>query len=400
MVKVKKEKEKDKTIEQRWKDYAIALLSFIVRFFLWILIGATALWTFKNKSSEASLPIDPTQLPYSNPEGYNKITSAIDNISDIPMFSYNPPVGFPYSWKSKDPDVWEGFGNWFSRTEISSWSLVRNMLLSMGKSIASIFIIANKGKLGKSTTYMNLMELAGVLILPFFVILGLVIIQPISTTLMTIYGSFADNSWLWGIIGILLPIWIINIFNVVCQNLSLLGYLFIVPLFTGGFTYMRKLITKNKMLLLCIILIAAIIIASEILPGGVVYGMTVGFVMILIWHCLVGPKISNTMNAIDSGVVDADPGQDLASYTKTPVKGTSAYAASKGLKNAASLFDMFGKQKKSGKPKTGKSKTGNPVKPSKSSKSSKNSLSNWTNLESIQDKITPIVKNFALPLLK
>ena len=42
--------EKDKSIKQRWQDYGMAYIKFLIRFFIWVLIGGMTLWALQNKS--------------------------------------------------------------------------------------------------------------------------------------------------------------------------------------------------------------------------------------------------------------------------------------------------------------------------------------------------------------
>ena len=52
--------EKDKPIQQRWQDYGMAYLKFLINFIIWVLIGGMALWALQNKTSENSMPFNLT----------------------------------------------------------------------------------------------------------------------------------------------------------------------------------------------------------------------------------------------------------------------------------------------------------------------------------------------------
>ena len=56
----KKVQEKDKPMNERWQDYGIAYLKFLIQFIIWVLVGGMALWALQNKTSETSLPFDIT----------------------------------------------------------------------------------------------------------------------------------------------------------------------------------------------------------------------------------------------------------------------------------------------------------------------------------------------------
>ena len=106
--------EKDKPIQQRWQDYGMAYLKFLINFIIWVLIGGMALWALQNKTSENSMPFNLTKLPYEN-SGKTAASSQINSFSDVPLFSYKPPVGFPYNFKDTEETTWlQGFGNWFN----------------------------------------------------------------------------------------------------------------------------------------------------------------------------------------------------------------------------------------------------------------------------------------------
>ena len=188
----KKVQEKDKPMNERWKDYGIAYLKFIIQFIIWVLVGGMALWALQNKTSETSLPFDITKLPYEN-SGKVSASSQINSFADIPLFSYKPPVGFPYNFKDPDESTWaEGFGNWFSRTESGSWGFGRKILFEIGRLFSIGFLVLSKiPKIpGISMDYYNIAELISIFLLPILVIFGITIFQPITTTLTTLGSSF------------------------------------------------------------------------------------------------------------------------------------------------------------------------------------------------------------------
>ena len=242
--------EKDKPIAERWQNYGVALLRFIISIFVWMLIGSMALWAFQNKSTEISLPSDLNKLPYVNSGGSFK--NGNNGVFDLPLFSYKPPVGFPYSLKEKEDTVWEGFGNWFSRTEIGAWGYARRVVLEIGKMIALSFSLLSKipDIPGIKVNYYNIAELVTIFVLPIVALFSYVSIQPAVSGVATLVSSFYNNSWVWGIICLWLPVWILTIFNAALQHFYLAGWLFWIPLFSGGFGFMRKVAVRNKMTLL------------------------------------------------------------------------------------------------------------------------------------------------------
>ena len=295
----KKVQEKDKPMNERWKDYGIAYLKFLIQFIIWVLVGGMALWALQNKTSETSLPFDMTKLPYEN-SGKVSASSQINSFADIPLFSYKPPVGFPYNFKDPNESTWaEGFGNWFSRTESGSWGFGRKILFEIGRLFSIGFLVLSKiPKIpGISMDYYNIAELICIFLLPILVIFG-IIFQPITTTLTTLGSSFYDNSWFWGIIGLCFPVWIMNFFNILLQNIYLGIFLFLMPLTSGGFTKLRKTVFKNKMMFLWMILIGAVVISTGYLPSQITVGMTLGLIMLMAWHYFFGPIASQALSKV------------------------------------------------------------------------------------------------------
>ena len=167
--------EKDKSIKQRWQDYGMAYIKFLIRFFIWVLIGGMTLWALQNKSSELSLPFNLEKLPYQNSENISA-SSQINSFDDVALFSYKPPVGFPYNFKHTKETTWQqGFGNWFSRTEAGSWGFGRRILFALGRLISIGFLLLSKIAQipGVDMDYYNLVQLAGIFLLPIFVMFGL-----------------------------------------------------------------------------------------------------------------------------------------------------------------------------------------------------------------------------------
>tara|TARA_Y100000992_G_C21270501_1_gene496516 strand:+ start:1872 stop:3044 length:1173 start_codon:yes stop_codon:yes gene_type:complete len=292
--------EKDKPIQQRWQDYGMAYLKFLINFIIWVLIGGMALWALQNKTSENSMPFNLTKLPYEN-SGKTAASSQINSFSDVPLFSYKPPVGFPYNFKDTEETTWlQGFGNWFSRTEAGSWGFGRRILFEIGRLVSMGFLVLSKiPKIpGITMDYYNIAELVSIFLLPFVVIFGITFLQPVATTVNTLIASFYDNSWFWGIIGLFFPVWIMNFFNLFLQNIYLGIFLFWMPLFSGGFNSLRKTVFKNKMIFLWILLIAAVVISSSYLPTQVTVGMALGLVMLLAWHYFFGPITSQALSKV------------------------------------------------------------------------------------------------------
>ena len=290
--------EKDKPIQQRWQDYGMAYLKFLIHFILWVLVGSMALWAFQNKTSESSLPFILSKLPYENSQKISA-SSQINSFSDIPLFSYKPPVGFPYSFKNTDDTSWtEGFGNWFSRTEAGSWGFGRRILFEIGRVFSMGFLALSKiPKIpGVTMDYDNMAELVCIFLLPILVIFGITFLQPIGTTINTLAGSFYDNSWFWGFIGLFFPVWIMNFFNVFLQNIYLGIFIFWMPLFSGGFRNLRKTVFKNRMFFLWTLLIAAVIISVSYLPTQVTIGMSLGLIVLLAWHYFFGPVTTQALS--------------------------------------------------------------------------------------------------------
>ena len=292
--------EKDKPMNERWQDYGIAYLKFLINLILWVLVGGMALWTLQNKSSETSLPFNLEKLPYVN-SGKISASSQINSIDDVPLFSYKPPVGFPYNFKDTKETTWqEGFGNWFSRTESGSWGFGRRILFELGRLFSMGFLVLAKIPQipGVSMDYYNIAELVSIFLLPILVIFGLTFLQPIATTVNTLVSSFYDNSWFWGIIGICFPVWIMNFFNIFLQNIYLGMFVFWMPLFSGGFGSLRKTVYKNKMTFLWIVLLAAVVISTSYLPTQVTVGMALGLIMLIAWHYFFGPIASQALSKV------------------------------------------------------------------------------------------------------
>ena len=299
MVKPKKIAEKDKPIGERWQDYGVALLKWIIIIFLWIFVGSMALWGFQNKSTEMSLPSDLTKLPYMNSKG---LGSSGPSVFDLPLFTYKSPVGFPYFLKEQDDSMGSGFGNWFARTEIGAWAFPRKALQEVGKIIALSFKLLEKipDIPGVKVNYYDVAELAAVFILPIFVIIAFAGGQPVATGLATLVSAFYNNSWFWGCIGLLLPIWLMISFNITLQSLYLSGWLTWMPLFSGGLGFMTKIMNKNKMPLLWLLCLVAIIISTSYLPSTVTVGMVMGLLLIAAWHYFFGPMTNKALSKLGS----------------------------------------------------------------------------------------------------
>lgn len=302
-------KESEKPMSERWKDYGTAMFKFIVNWIIWLLVGAMSLWALRNRSRESSLPIDVNNLPYDNKKGVK--TKSTGGLSDVPLFTYNPPVAFPYNMKSDDCPSW-GFGDWFSRTEAGSWSISRRVLHELGTLVIGFYNSMNTipDVPGMKLNYTSLAELLGMYILPIFVLFGLTIAQPIITTIATLIGSFHNNSVLWGIIGIFTPTWILNFFNVFLQHVYLGIFLLWLPAFSGGLGFMKRVILDNKMLMLSTLCLVAIALSTQYLPGEVTGGMLIGFLVLMVWHYFFGP----TTSAALSGLAKAGKGL----YKKAP----------------------------------------------------------------------------------
>jgi hypothetical protein len=325
MAKPKKIDEKDKPIGERWQDYGVALLTWIIIIFLWIFVGSMALWGFQNKSTEMSLPSDLTKLPYMNSKGFG---SSGPSVFDLPLFTYKSPVGFPYFLKEQDDTMWAGFGNWFSRTEIGAWAFPRKALQEVGKIIALSFKLLEKipDIPGVKVNYYNIAELAAVFILPIFVIIAFAGGQPLATGLATLVSAFYNNSWFWGCIGLLLPIWLMTTFNITLQSLYLSGWLTWMPLFSGGLGFMAKIMNKNKMPLLWLLCLVAIIISTSYLPSAVTVGMVMGFLLIAAWHYFFGPMTNKALSKLGSS--------DGKSKSKNKSKSSKSSNGSNGDSNS------------------------------------------------------------------
>ena len=143
--------------------------------------------------------------------------------------------------------VWDGFGNWVARTEIGAWAYPRRLLFEVGKLIAIGFtLLAKIPEIpGVKINYYNMAELGAIYALPLLVINSLVWIQPIITTLATLASSFYNNSWIFGIIGLFFPLWILKVSNIFLQHLYLAGWFFFIPLFSGGLKFMGKALSPK-----------------------------------------------------------------------------------------------------------------------------------------------------------
>jgi len=332
----KKVQEKDKPMNERWQDYGIAYLKFLIQFIIWVLVGGMALWALQNKTSETSLPFDITKLPYEN-SGKVSASSQINSFADIPLFSYKPPVGFPYNFKDPNESTWaEGFGNWFSRTESGSWGFGRKILFEIGRLFSIGFLVLSKiPKIpGISMDYYNIAELISIFLLPILVIFGITIFQPITTTLTTLGSSFYDNSWFWGIIGLCFPVWIMNFFNILLQNIYLGIFLFLMPMTSGGFTKLRKTVFKNKMMFLWMILIGAVVISTGYLPAQITVGMTLGLIMLMAWHYFFGPIASQALSKVVKSTTSSS--NNVSNSTSNSNNGSNSTSSSNNASESAS----------------------------------------------------------------
>jgi hypothetical protein len=329
MAKDGKVDEKDKPIGERWQDYGVALLTWVIIIFLWIFVGSMALWGFQNKSTEMSLPSDLTKLPYMNSKRFG---SSGPSVFDLPLFTYKSPVGFPYFLKEEDDSMGNGFGNWFSRTEIGAWAFPRKALQEVGKIIALSFKLLKKIPYIPENYY-DMAELAVIFILPIFVIIAFAVGQPLATGLATLVSSFYNNSWFWGCIGLLLPIWLMTTFNITLQSLYLSGWLTWIPLFSGGLGFMTKVMKKNGMPLFWLLCLVAIIISTSYLPPVITVGMVIGVLLIAAWRYVVGPMVNKTHSKL--GTSDGKSGNSNSSSNSNSNSNSNSSSSSNSNSNSS-----------------------------------------------------------------
>lgn len=260
------EVKKEKTQEGNdWSGFATSFLKDFINIVILLIVGSNLLFIINDPNYKSFFPTNKNEKPY-NVFGETSIFKT-----------------FPYQMNKNPENIFDNMQNWFARTNIDSWSSIRNITKEFIAYINNIINFNITSKIGLNTPlnienkYKNIMESITILFSPVIIVFTAFILTTINF-FMTIISGVKNSDGVKKFVGLFAG-YNLAIFLSIIQWIWMI-FLLMFKGFTNGFEHIYKQVKSKGSFLKWLVIIALIYETTQYLETPYTIGVILGIIFL------------------------------------------------------------------------------------------------------------------------